>query len=75
MAKHCIKLGHRIQFQNTIILTMRSGRMECNIREVTEIELQPNNMNREGSFSLSKLRKPHLQTVKEQKKTLFSKEK
>jgi hypothetical protein len=49
--------------------------MECNIREVTEIELQPNNMNREGSFSLSKLRKPHLQTVKEQKKTLFSKEK
>jgi hypothetical protein len=28
--------------------------MKCNLREVTEIEFHPNNINREEGFSLSK---------------------
>jgi hypothetical protein len=34
-------------------LAKKSGHMETIIREVKEIELHPNDMNREGSFSLS----------------------
>jgi hypothetical protein len=73
MAKHSIKLGHHIQFHDTNILAMKSRCMECIIREVTEIELHPNNMKREG-FSLMRAWKPLVQTLKEQKKVL-SKEK
>jgi hypothetical protein len=34
--------------------------MDCIIREATEIELQPNNMNREDGFCLSKAWTPTL---------------
>jgi len=40
------KLGSQFPFQDTSSLAMRSGCMECIIREGTEIELNPNNMNR-----------------------------
>jgi len=53
---------------------MRSGCMECIIREAKEIKLNPVNMNREEGFSLSKSWNLLLQTLKEQKKTPFSKQ-
>jgi hypothetical protein len=35
--KHSIDLGHHIQFQDArILLAMRTGHMECIIREATE---------------------------------------
>jgi hypothetical protein len=49
--------------------------MECIIREATEIELHPDNMNREEGFSLSKLWKLLFQILKEWKKVPVSKEK
>jgi hypothetical protein len=65
---------YHVQFQETRILAMRSGCMECIIREAKEIKLNPVNMNREEGFSLSKSWNLLLQTLKEQKKTPFSKQ-
>jgi hypothetical protein len=47
MAEHSMNLGYCVQFQDNNIQTMRSGCMECIIREALEIELCVNNMNRE----------------------------
>jgi hypothetical protein len=54
MAKHSISLGHRIQLQDTSILSSKFRYMYHIIREATEIELRPNNMNKEDGFSLSR---------------------
>jgi len=72
MAKHSINMGHYIQFQDTRNLSIRSEHMECIIRKEREIELHPDNMNREEGFSLSISWKPLLQIMKEQKKAPFS---
>jgi len=52
-------------------LGQESGCMECIIREATEIELYPDNLNREEGSSLSKSWKPLLETLKEQKRAIF----
>jgi hypothetical protein len=62
VAEHNINLGHHTE--DTIILAMKSRCMEL-IREVTEIELHPDNMIREEGFLLSKLWKLLVQTLKE----------
>jgi hypothetical protein len=53
VAEHSTDLGQHIQFQNTRILVTETGCMEHIIREATEIELPPDNVNRDG-ISLSK---------------------
>jgi hypothetical protein len=47
VAEHGIKMGHLIQFHDTNILTMISGRMERPIKEAREMEIYPDNMDRE----------------------------
>jgi hypothetical protein len=54
IAEHTVNLGHRIQFHETSILATRAQYMDRIIREAIEIELHPNNMNREVGFGLSK---------------------
>jgi hypothetical protein len=54
VAEHSINLGHRIQLQNTTILSTKPRYMDCIIKEAIEIELHPNNMRREDGFCLSK---------------------
>jgi hypothetical protein len=65
MAEHSINLGHHIQFLDASILAVKSRCMECIIREAIEIELHPDNMNREEGCPLSKSWKLLLQTLKE----------
>jgi hypothetical protein len=54
VAEQSINLGHRIQLQNTTILSTKHRYMDRIIWEAIEIELHPNNMNREDGFCLSK---------------------
>jgi hypothetical protein len=51
IAEHSIYLGHCIQLQNTTILSIKF--MDWVIRKAIEVELHPNNMNREDGLYLS----------------------
>jgi hypothetical protein len=46
MAEYSINLGYLIQFSDTSILAKEPRHMEHIIREVIEIELHPDNVNR-----------------------------
>jgi hypothetical protein len=50
---------------DTSILDKQSRCINSIMREVIEIELQPNNIKREDGFSLSKSWKPLIHTMKE----------
>jgi hypothetical protein len=52
-AEYSIHLGHRIQFHKMSILTKGSVSMERLVKEAVEIELHPDNMNKEEHFPLS----------------------
>jgi hypothetical protein len=64
MTKH-YNLGHYIQFHGISILAKKSKYVVHIIKKVTEIELQPGNLKREGDFSLSRSWMPLIQTLKE----------
>jgi hypothetical protein len=68
LAEHTINLGHRIQLQNTTILSTKPKYMHRTIREAIEIELNPNNMNREDGFCLSKLWKAIICFLKDRRR-------
>jgi hypothetical protein len=53
----------RIQFHNASILATKTRYMGLIVREATEIELHPYNINREGSFCLSKSWKPLISSL------------
>jgi hypothetical protein len=65
MAQHSRDLDQCGQFQDTRILAMKTGCMECITREAIKIELHPDITNRIEGFSLGKSRKLLLQTLKE----------
>jgi hypothetical protein len=71
VAEHSINLDHRIQLQNTTILPIKSRYTDQMIREAIEIELQPNNMNREDGLRLSRSWKPLIHTLKGCRKCLI----
>jgi hypothetical protein len=56
--EHSVDLGHHIQFHNTSILASKTQYMDRIIREAIEIELHPDNINREMRFCLSRSWKP-----------------
>jgi hypothetical protein len=64
VAEHSIDQGHRIQFHNASILATKTRYMDRIVREAIEIELQPDNINREGGLYLSKSWKPLIGSLK-----------
>jgi hypothetical protein len=68
MVEHSINLGHCIQLHHTTIISTKPRYMDHVIREATETELHPNNMNRENGFCLSKSWKPLICSLKDRRK-------
>jgi hypothetical protein len=68
--EHSINLGHRIHLHlhHTTILSTKPRYMDRIIREATQIELHPNNINRKDEFCLSKSSKPLICSLKDSRK-------
>jgi hypothetical protein len=64
VAEHSVDSGHRILFHSTSILAAKTLYMAGIVREALEIELHPNNMNREMGFCLSSSWKPLICSLK-----------
>jgi hypothetical protein len=64
IAEHSINYDHTIKFQEIQILANKSGCMDRLIIEVTELDLHPNNINREDGLLLSKTWKPVIQQLR-----------
>ena len=63
-----LKHNHVIKFQDTRILPAVIGYMERLIREVVELELNLNNMNREDGLTLNRSWKPLLRLLRESRR-------
>ena len=68
VAEHRLTHDHLIKFQDTQILFTKSGYVNRLSREVIELQLHPNNMNREDGLTLSWSWKPLFHLLRESRR-------
>jgi hypothetical protein len=69
VAKHIINNDYKIRFRETQILASKSGYMDRLTREAIELDLHPNNINREDGLLLSTTSQPAIQQLRRNRST------